>query len=277
MTCAAVSLAAGAQLAGTATQARRWLVVEHREQWGRDVVDDTPLPAPVSARLAAFDGRVLLVRRPRRAGASTTVFRADTTEAGGALRRLELDSIEDVASADLEGGEPSSDPLVLVCVHGRRDLCCARLGPPAYDTLRQHLGGDELLWQSSHHGGHRFAANVLVLPWGVALGRVGPEAAAAVVTALRDERIPLEHYRGRTIYEPRVQAAEIAIRRAGGLDRLDALRLVAEDDDGRVRFTAPQGDVVATVTEREGPVVPASCGAEPGPTVEFDVSLESMP
>ncbi len=41
---------------------------------------------------------------------------------------------------------------------GRRDRCCARLGVPLFDALAPHVDADRL-WQSSHHGGHRFAAN----------------------------------------------------------------------------------------------------------------------
>jgi hypothetical protein len=273
MSCAAESSAAAAPLAGSATQARRWLVVEHRGQWGRDVVADTVFSAPVAERLVGFDGRVLLVRRPRRASPSVTVFYADTTETGGELRRLALASLDDLATADLEAGEVVAGPLVLVCAHGRRDACCARLGPPAYDALREH-GEEGSIWQSSHHGGHRFAANVLVLPWGVQLGRVDPATAAVVMETLAERRIPLDLYRGRTLYEPHVQAAEIAARRRYELDHVDALRLVS-DERGQVRFAGPSGDIEAVVTEREGPTVPASCGAEPSPTTTFAVSLES--
>ncbi len=273
MSCAAASHAAAAPLAGTATRARRWLVVEHRGQWGRDVVADTGFPAPLAERLAGFDGRVLLVRRPRDASGGVAIFRADTTESGGVLRRLALESVEEVAVADLEAGDAVTGPLVLVCAHGRRDACCARLGPPVYDALREH-GDDGLVWQSSHHGGHRFAANVLVLPWGVQLGRVDPTEAARVMATLREGRIPLELYRGRTLYEPHVQAAEIAVRRSHALDRVDALRLVS-DLQGHVRFAGPDGEIEAVVTGEDGPVVPASCGVEPAPTTTFAVSLES--
>jgi len=274
VSCADASREAGVALAGTATRAERWLLVEHPGRWGRDPVDDTPLPADVTEALGRFDGRVLLLRRPGRPGSGTTVFRADTAEEGGRLRRLDLTTIDALPGAEREAGEDVSGPLVLVCAHGRRDPCCARLGPPTYEALLAHLD-PACVWQSSHHGGHRFAANVLVLPWGVQLGRVGVEDAAGVASALGAGRIPLEHYRGRTLYEPPVQAAEVAVRRAHGLDAVDAVHLVACDDAGHVCFLGPDGELRAIVEEREGPAVPASCGDEPAPTTSFAVRVES--
>ncbi len=118
-----------------------------------------------------------------------------------------------------------------------------------------------LLWQSSHHGGHRFAANVLALPAGVQLGRVRPRR-REVARLLRGHRIPLDLYRGRTLYPPHVQAAEIEIRRRLGLDRVDALGLL-EDDGEHVSFAHTAGESTVAVQEHPGPVLARNCGAEP--------------
>ena len=67
----------------------------------------------------------------------------------------------------------------MVCTHARRDVCCGTYGVPVYNALRRHVPA-ELLWRSSHQGGHRFAANVLALPEAVQLGRVVPGAADEV-------------------------------------------------------------------------------------------------
>ncbi len=94
----------------------------------------------------------------------TVVFQAETTESGGLLVRRTLAELEGLAvPADADGDEPMTSPLLLVCAHGRRDACCAKLGTPVYESLSPHVDPG-LLWQSSHHGGHRFAANVLVAP-----------------------------------------------------------------------------------------------------------------
>ena len=271
-TCSGSSLAAGEPLAGTATEGESWLVLEVRGAWGREAVADSGLLEPVRARLEAFPGKVLLVRRPdRRQGA--TLITATATEAGGAAMRRELGSLDELHGPTLAGGEPVEGPIVLVCTHGRRDACCARLGLPLFDVLAPHLP-QERLWQSSHLGGHRFAPNVLVLPYGVQLGRIPLERAAEVAGLLEDGRIPLDLYRGRTVFGPAVQAAEIAVRAVTGLDRVGDLRLVSHDGD-LVTFATPDGELVARVEGRPGPAVPASCGADPEPTAAWMAAIES--
>ena len=103
---------------------------------------------------------------------------------------------------------------------------------PLYEALGDHLPAASL-WQASHLGGHRFAPNMVVLPSGVQLGRVSVAEAAGVAAALAAGRIPLDHYRGRTLYDAPVQAAEIAVRRALALDGVGDLRLVAHGDRRR--------------------------------------------
>jgi hypothetical protein len=149
-----------------------------------------------------------------------------------------------------------------VCGHGTRDRCCALRGTIVYGALASALGADDL-WISSHQGGHRFAANVLVLPQAVQLGRVRVEEAAHVVGEALADHVPSSAYRGRTAYPPEAQAAEIAIRAASGLDRIADLRLIGVEGD-LVSFRDLRGhEHVAVVERAPGPAVPASCGAEP--------------
>ncbi len=133
----------------------------------------------------------------------------------------------------------------LVCTNGARDPCCAIRGPAAAQALERVRPGR--VYECSHLGGHRFAANVLVLPDGLCFGRLDARAAPALADELDAGRLPLEHLRGRTAYEPEQQAAEILIRRELGLTGLDDLRHVAgrtfELADGRrvtVRLNAEQ-------------------------------------
>jgi hypothetical protein len=271
-TCSELSLAAGESLAGTATQGVDWLLLEVRGAWGRDAIKDSGLTPDVSDQLTAYPGKVVLIRRPdRRAGGA--VIRAEVREGGGHAVRNDLVSHERLAIADLQAGDAIDGPVVLVCTHGRRDACCARLGAPLYEALTRYVP-PERLWQASHLGGHRFAPNVVVLPHGIQLGRIPLDRVGEVVATVSAGRIPLDLYRGRTLYSPMTQAAEVAARAATGCDELDGLALT-EDDGERVTFTTPFGDVTVRVESREGPAAPASCGAEPEPTVRWATSLES--
>ena len=271
-TCSELSLAAAEPLAGTATQGADWLLVEVRGAWGRDAIRDSGLDSAVSDQLTAYPGKVVLIRRPdRRVGGA--VIRAEVREDGGRAIRNDLASHERLAIADLPAGDAIDGPVFLVCTHGRRDACCARLGAPLYEALARHVP-PERLWQASHLGGHRFAPNVVVVPHGIQLGRIPLDRVGEVVATVTAGRIPLDLYRGRTLYAPRVQAAEIAARVATGCDGVEALKLVVDDGE-RVTFATSFGDLTVRVEQRQGETTPASCGAEPEPTVAWATSLES--
>ena len=269
--CSDLSELAGEPLGATATHAKNWLLVEMPGTWDRDVGGGAGLPEP--ARRAASEwlertpsSRLLFIRRPGRARPATALaFVVHAGESRFVVRRYELVSPGDVSEVDLVGGGDETDAeLVLVCGHGTRDACCALRGTAVYGALTARLADDEL-WLSSHQGGHRFAANVLVFPAGIHLGRLAPESAVPVVADALAGRIDLAHYRGRVAYPAGVQAAELAVRNAEGIDAVADLSLVAAEDEV-VRFRgADDREHAAVVAERMGPSVPASCGADPEP------------
>ena len=98
---------------------------------------------------------------------------------------------EQLATDDPRGGVPAArpvpradaDPLYLVCTHGRHDACCALRGRPVALELDRVRPGR--VWETSHVGGDRFAANLLVLPTGEVYGRVLPFAASDLVATDR--------------------------------------------------------------------------------------------
>lgn len=270
--CADISRSAGESLFATATTVTTWLLVEVPGTWPRDVSEGDALPpsarSAVDAWLEGTPGsRLLFVRRPGRTGSRALAFVVHADERRSEARRLELASLEGLASVDLaSAGDLVDEPLVLVCGHGVRDACCALRGGAVFSALAPSVP-EGSLWISSHQGGHRFAANVLVLPAGLQFGRVEPEEAFEIVSRALAGSIELDRYRGRTCLAPAAQAAERAVRVAAGLNRVEDLRLVGIDGD-HVRFVARGGlEYAAVVESREGPVVPASCGAvaEPQP------------
>jgi hypothetical protein len=135
--------------------------------------------------------------------------------------------------------QPPVERTYLVCTNGARDPCCAIRGPAVAQALERVRPGQ--VYECSHLGGHRFAANVLVLPDGLCFGRIDARSAPTLAGELDAGRLPLEHLRGRTAYEPEQQAAEILVRRRLELAGIDDLALVAgttfELADGR-RATA---------------------------------------
>jgi hypothetical protein len=254
--------------------AERWLLVEVPGSWPREVTEEGALPDDAQQAVAAWlrstpRSRLQFIRRPGRVRRRLLAFAVLSGESVAEVRRIELDSHSDLAKVDLAtAGEVVEHPLVLVCGHGSRDRCCALRGTEVFASLSKRLGDDEL-WISSHQGGHRFAANVLVLPTGLQLGRVETDEAPFVVARALAGRIELDRYRGRTCYDAAVQAAEIAVRRTANLDGVADIGLEAAAPRD-VTFRARDGlRYSAAVDEATGPVVPASCGADPEPQRAF--------
>jgi hypothetical protein len=263
--CSDLSEAAREPISATATNAVNWLLLEVRGTWPRDVSDLGGFDARTRQAIEDWlertpSARLLFIRRPGRARERRAVFVVRATERETLVRRLELG---DADAPDLErNSEAVSSQLVLVCGHGSRDSCCALRGSAVFGALREHVPAEDL-WLSSHQGGHRFAANVLVLPAGIQLGRLSVEDAPGVVADALQGLIALDRYRGRTAYTAREQAAERAIRESSGLVRVAELTLVG-DDGTRVTFHDEDGrELRAVPRELAGPAVPASCGAAP--------------
>lgn len=207
--------------------------------------------------------RVLLVRRPgwEQPDGTRTALLARTDASGGWIECVGFDDPAELLDLDLTVlesgtppgvGEPGPAMVSLVCTNGRHDACCADRGRPVVRALDEAGVAD--VWESTHVGGDRFAANVVCLPMGLYLGRVEPEDAEAVLAQVRDGLIPLENYRGRSCFQPLVQAAEWHVRQELGERRLDALRLTSDErlaeDERRVSFEVDGGQVVTAHVRR---------------------------
>src|SRR5262249_18527131 len=107
-------------------------------------------------------------------------------------------------AAGRDSGPPLSAPLVVVCTDGPPDRCCGKLGR----TLVQALRGQVEVAEVSHLGGHRLAANCLVLPSGRLYGRVTAADVSGLVDAVLHDRVYLPCYRGQTGLTELAQVAE---------------------------------------------------------------------
>lgn len=281
--CSLRSEAVREPLAGTASTRRRWFLVEHGGPWGHDLLD-ARLPEGVGPALRDVERRtgcrVLLIRRPsREPSAGATCFAVDTAEAW--IGRAVVDDV--TAAATLDPGdrhafpERVEGPVAVVCTHGRRDTCCAERGRPLAAAL---AAADPLaVWESSHMGGDRFAANLLVFPWGLMFGHVEPDRGPSVLRACAEGRIVLERFRGRTSDPMAVQAADAAVRDRLGLDRVADVAPLAFDRAGAravVRLAVPGGQALVQLERHELPPMRLTCSAsrEEPPAVWAAVSVE---
>jgi hypothetical protein len=265
--CSTESLARDEPLAGTASTVRSWLLLEHAGPWGRDAFVDSRLPdgfgAELLSRCRAAGVRALLIRRigSNASGGACFVMGSgpeppwiERTTLGGIEGSLELD-LAALGRGERLGLEQMTDPLFLVCTHGRHDACCAERGRP----LAQAVGAvfpDET-WECSHIGGDRFAGNVVAFPHGLYFGRVGAVDAPPLAAAYAAGRIDLGHYRGRSCMPMPVQAAEHALRVERSLDGVDAVEPAGFERAGdEVAATFRVGEervVVRLVVDRSEP------------------------
>jgi hypothetical protein len=235
--CSAASQDWDEPLEGSASTVRAFLLVEAPGPWGVDAVRDSRLPGEVKQRLSELESRhrirPLLIRR-HGGGASDTSARLFAAYVHGEKPWVESCVLSDVRESldlDLDGlgvGQspgltPHTEPLFLVCTHGKHDACCAERGRPLCAALTRTAPAQT--WEVSHIGGDRFAANLLVLPHGLYYGRVGPENASDFARRHLAGELDLEHLRGRSSYPFSVQAAEIYLRREIGALGIEPLVL----------------------------------------------------
>lgn len=238
--CSAWARAEGLDPVGTAGSYRSFLLVETPLPWPRDVSE-----IPLLAALGQEPGRRLQALVPADLGAPAAERRAilysapgglDGTSADGGFdgyRRASVRQGDDLAAAvtalstsgpSLVDGEARTD--VLVCTHGRRDVCCGSRGTDLALQLaaRERIEGVRF-WRTSHTGGHRFAPTCIVLPQGTAWAYVTVELIDQILGRTVPFAAVAGHYRGCAGLDgPAVQALERQVLTLVGWDLLDKPR-----------------------------------------------------
>lgn len=225
-------------LVATAPPTLRWLLLELPGPWGPRGLVDSRLSRPIANTLqerADADGlRVLLIRRAGRVADTDEVRRwAVVDQATASTTWSHWDSERRLVDGPLPGPSDTDAttvdrPTYLVCTHGKHDVCCAVRGRPVAQALSAVRPRNT--WECSHVGGDRFAANVVVLPWGLYYGGVDADETERLVQLTERGRVLVPRFRGRTGVPLPAQAAQQHVRLATGIDERDAL--VVESVDG---------------------------------------------
>ncbi|XGU21813.1 sucrase ferredoxin [Rhodococcus sp. 3Y1] len=128
--------------------------------------------------------------------------------------------------AEPDFGRSRTEPLFAVCTHGKKDACCAELGRPVVAALNAAQIAD--VWECSHIGGDRFAANMIAWPAAVYFSRLDGNSAIDAAEKYQAGELELLHLRGRAALSQAAQAAEHAVRRATDIVATDALESISE-------------------------------------------------
>lgn len=237
-------------MAGTAPTGVTWVLIEYRGGWPFNGFNGLKLEpetkALVTSAAQAEAARVLLVRRPvRRRREDPSRWAVLQYESSGAHRQQwgswsRQEDLADIAAALGRPGEPGHPPVLLVCTHSLHDTCCALRGRPVGRALNERW--PELVWECSHVGGDRFAANVVVAPDGVYYGGLDATSSVATVENHLADRVHGEYLRGYTdLRQPQQAAVAAVLERFGPAGRHDlTVAEVAHDDNlWRIRITTP--------------------------------------
>jgi hypothetical protein len=272
--CAMRADSRGDVMLGTAFPAAQVLMVEQPGPWGRNGLRDSRFDRATAQALEkranAAGLRVVAIRRPGRSAEPERRTWGIADCRPGSERLVWGTFADDAELLDLaldgSSGRRDRRPAYLVCAHSKHDACCAIRGRPVAAALSDLV--PEQVWECSHLGGERFAANVLVLPFGLLYGRVLPLAVPEFVDASERGEVVGALLRGRVGFAPVVQAAlafaydHLGVRRSGDLSVLAATPVV--DGQAHVRLRGPYTalEVVVHVERRE--VAGLTC-ANPGP------------
>ncbi|PAT08631.1 sucrase ferredoxin [Corynebacterium hadale] len=270
-------------LPGTAKPGSTYVLFEWPHAWTHDVLDGgtlgEELTEKLKAHLAEYDASLLLIRHPTREGRQIDdhhvylVFAEDE-----ATEVMHVDGPEALLELDLSGpgknaavgATARTKPLLLVCTHAKRDRCCAVKGRSMINKLVQKYPfgkGNDVVWETSHIKGHRFAPTMLLMPWAYSFGRMTFEATDAMLeAALRGEYF-VPGNRGRGTLSAPAQAAEVAVAaelsRAGEQVRygeLEVTDVAVTGDGGYVRVDKHGASYTVELARKEISGVVPSCG-----------------
>jgi hypothetical protein len=135
----------------------------------------------------------------------------------GVIRRTATpDEMAGLLLTIADGGrlEGERDPRITVvcCTDGKQDPCCARYGFATWKALREAADPARFrILQSTHLGGCRFAASLVVLPQRARYGRLEPAQVADFLSCLQNDVPYLPAYRGDPALDAPRQAAEQAV------------------------------------------------------------------
>ena len=167
----------------------------------------------------------------------------DATPEMAAEAILRLSRNEPLANSDMIAMDHR--PTILCCTDSKMDACCARYGFATWKALKSAADPNVFrVLQSTHIGGCRFAASLLVLPQRERYGRLTPDHVPDFLASLRAGEPYLPAWRGEPSLEAVAQVADYHTRSYAqkmGLAAQPVLERIARDTEHAAEFIATIG------------------------------------
>jgi len=279
--CSIAAESRGDSMLGTAPPQAKVLLVHQPGPWGpRGLVEsrcDPGVARRIDAAAAKGGMRLQAIRRPGKhetvpLPGGHLVGIAATTPGAESVTWWRVDDLADIA-AELEGGWPrrppveiDRTPLYLVCAHGRHDACCALRGRPVAQAL--HAVRPGRVWETTHLGGDRFAANLLVLPTGHLYGRVPSDIAADFADRIDAGDVVPGFLRGRLGLAPVAQAALVFAHQELGITGTDAFTVTSvqrlDAEHAQATVVSAEGSYLVTIAIETRPAAQLTCRGPQG-------------
>lgn len=218
--CAIESAKIGDPLVGTGAHATRNLLISWpRAKWLRNLRQASDMPEDVVNLLNAIaEGgrRVNLIHRQEQPShhhrlvsmPEGRMFEVEREELAALLHAfIDGKPLDHWQTGNLDGA------MILCCTHGKKDKCCAKFGYRSYKALASEAQKHSYpfdVWESSHLGGCRLAASVMVFPALRKYGRLTDEDVPRLLQAESENRPYLPCYRGDSTLTPPEQCAQVA-------------------------------------------------------------------
>lgn len=237
--CSRISAEENEPLHGTASTFSSLILVEYNEAFKENAIEESGLPPQavnLFSQLNKYGCRTLLIKqnssKSRKHGYS--VFRIRMSEGSALIAMVKISDYGEIDGnlfAQFQSTERElsySESMYLVCVNGKKDLCCAKYGLPVYDELRKY--SSENVWMCSHVGGDRFAPSIVHIPSFSYYGRIQVNDIKEFVATTENGKIYMPRYRGRSTFSFKVQSADYFLRKYLGVTKIDDITFVSQEN-----------------------------------------------
>lgn len=257
--CSAASRYFKEAIQGTAANYSGFILLEHYDPFPEKVSQahfDQQFIAGLQELAKRKNAKLLLVRNKKSNTQICNLLYVDCLQ----QRYLRLDAQRtNIAAVRLEslieqpGVAWQTDPFFVVCTNGKKDKCCAKFGFPVFKFIENH-DKPVKVFESSHVGGDRFAANVVCMPSGVYYGRVMVEDVDPILEAMERKEIYYPNYRGICIRSFFHQSIECVLREQLNDFSLDFKMVIEAElpqDENRIKVVATAASRTFRLTVRK--------------------------